>query len=301
MSEGSQRYCGNCGTEIRSGISFCVSCGKPVNGGAASPGPDNPVPPPTPFRSFADTLKETFQGLTGRFSNVRSASGGDTLRGLPNKAINWFKDLHGVPKLIVVGLVVLVLLVLLSPVAAIVAALLLGVSVIALIIRVAKKGSIKNWGMVTVASLVLMFTFGGISNALYGIGFVGSDESVPSGQYGGGETGTDTPSAGGGQDSSYDQPSAPPPAIPDSRQVSFTCEIFGQPQSFNYDGLSVVGQTVDYDGKRIMVILDPMEGGIMLGQPGEQVRVQGEYQGTVTTSSGGSYEAVMADSVERYD
>ncbi len=32
MSEGSQRYCGNCGTEIRSGISFCVSCGQQVEG-----------------------------------------------------------------------------------------------------------------------------------------------------------------------------------------------------------------------------------------------------------------------------
>ena len=32
MSEGSgsRRYCGNCGTEIRSGTSFCVSCGQQV-------------------------------------------------------------------------------------------------------------------------------------------------------------------------------------------------------------------------------------------------------------------------------
>ncbi len=33
MSEGSgQRYCGNCGAEIRSGTSFCVSCGQQVEG-----------------------------------------------------------------------------------------------------------------------------------------------------------------------------------------------------------------------------------------------------------------------------
>ncbi len=62
MWEGSgQRYCRHCGAEIRSGINFCVSCGKPVSGGAASPGPDDPVPPPTPSKSLADTLKETFQ------------------------------------------------------------------------------------------------------------------------------------------------------------------------------------------------------------------------------------------------
>ncbi len=34
MSEGAetQRYCGNCGAEISSGISFCTFCGRPVNG-----------------------------------------------------------------------------------------------------------------------------------------------------------------------------------------------------------------------------------------------------------------------------
>ncbi len=33
MAEGlGQRYCGNCGAEISSGIRFCTSCGRPVNG-----------------------------------------------------------------------------------------------------------------------------------------------------------------------------------------------------------------------------------------------------------------------------
>jgi hypothetical protein len=45
------------------------------------------------------------------------------------------------------------------------------VSIIALIIRMAQKGSIKNWAMVAVASVVLMFTFVGISDALYRIGY----------------------------------------------------------------------------------------------------------------------------------
>jgi hypothetical protein len=49
-----------------------------------------------------------------------------------------------------------------------------------------------------------------------------------------------------------------------------------------------------------MVISDPMQGGggMLLGFPGQQVRIHGEYQGTVNTSGGGSYEAVMADDVE---
>ena len=57
-----------------------------------------------------------------------------------------FRDLSSIPKLVLVGLVLLVLLVILSPLAAIVAGVLLGASVIALIIRVVQKGSIENYG-----------------------------------------------------------------------------------------------------------------------------------------------------------
>jgi hypothetical protein len=52
MSEGSQRYCGNCGTEIRSGTSFCVSCGQQVEG------------------------KESRTEANGRFANMGSDSRG---------------------------------------------------------------------------------------------------------------------------------------------------------------------------------------------------------------------------------
>ncbi len=41
MSEGSgQRYCGNCGAEIRSGTSFCVSCGTSL-----APNPETSASP----------------------------------------------------------------------------------------------------------------------------------------------------------------------------------------------------------------------------------------------------------------
>ena len=36
----------------------------------------------------------------------------------------------------------------------------------------------------------------------------------------------------------------------------------------------------------------------MLGFPGDEVTVSGEYQGIITTSDVGSYEAVMAEDVE---
>ncbi len=178
MSEGSgqQRYCRNCGAEIRSGMSFCVSCGAPVTPVAAGAGPTNPGPTPSnepsPFDNLMAWLRQAAGSLRGSFSGLST----DDARRLPGRAVEWFRDLSGVPKLVLVGLAVLALLIILSPVAAIVAALLFGVSIIALIIRVVQKGSIKNWGIVGVASVVLMFTFGGISDALYGIGFGGGSD-----------------------------------------------------------------------------------------------------------------------------
>ncbi len=182
MSEGSgQRYCGNCGAEIRSGISFCVSCGRPLNGGAASPGPDNSLPP-IPSRSLADTLKETFQGLTERFSNARSASGGASLGGLPNKALNWFKDLSSVPKLVIVGLVLLLVAVLLSPVLFFVGLVLILIGIVAVVINLIRRKSFKKWGIGTGAAVAFTFIIGITSNVVYntnslwGIGYELSSE-----------------------------------------------------------------------------------------------------------------------------
>lgn len=171
MSEGTQpgRYCRNCGTEIRPGMTFCVSCGTPVTPVGGGPGPSSPgFDLPERMRSFLGDLRRSLwqsrDGLSGTFSGF----GTDGIKRIPRRALNWFRDLSGVPKLVLVGLVLLVLLIVLSPVAVIVAGLLFGVSIIALIIRVAQKGSLKNWGLVAVGSMVLMFAFGGISGALYG-------------------------------------------------------------------------------------------------------------------------------------
>jgi uncharacterized membrane protein YvbJ len=40
------RYCGNCGQELRPGDSFCPSCGKPTARNAQVPAPEASVPPP---------------------------------------------------------------------------------------------------------------------------------------------------------------------------------------------------------------------------------------------------------------
>ncbi|QIN82781.1 hypothetical protein GBA63_09060 [Rubrobacter tropicus] len=376
--------------------------------------------------SFLDDLRSSFRQSADGLGETFSGFGTDGIRRFPRKVLGWFKDLPVVPKLVLVGLVVLVLLVFLSPVAMIVAGLLFGVSIIALIIRVAQKGSIKNWGMVAIGSVVLMFTFGLMSDALYGIRFMGS--SGPIGSSGGSdrsggatdvaydvvseEVNTDgNPSyyvvssandleslnvvaqeiqrellqtnqgsvtffdnraaaesvdleamvglaflfldemqvrshyadgtvplsseeveqvvdamAGNGYvqtsveggdslpvmpdfmyepvdsssaTSSSSASSTASPSVSDDNRVSFTGEVFGYPETFNYDGLSVTGQVVDWNGNHVMILLDPWQGNrVHLGFPGQQITVHGEYRGTVTTSSGGTYEAVMADDVE---
>lgn len=67
MSEGSgqQRYCRNCGTEIRPGMSFCVSCGAPVTPVAGDPGPTNPGPTPSDEPSPFDNLMAWLRQATG--------------------------------------------------------------------------------------------------------------------------------------------------------------------------------------------------------------------------------------------
>lgn len=185
MSEGEgsqqQRYCTNCGAEIRPGTRFCVSCGVPLNQRTDDTSPPTPEPPtPAPFDRFANALRETFRGLTQRVSEASSTAGGATAGDIPARIINWFRDLPSVPKLILVGLILLLLLIVLSPLALVVAALVLGVSVIALILRLAQRRSIRGWGIAAVASLASLFVLGGVSDAIYGTGFLGSGGSEAS-------------------------------------------------------------------------------------------------------------------------
>ena len=171
-SESPQRYCQNCGAEVRPGTSFCVACGASLVQEPEGQGPTHSEPPlPPPSRSLADILRETFLGWSERFSEARSGSGRPTLNRLPHRIIDWFRDLPSVPKLILVGLALLLILTVLSPLAFVVAALLFGTSIIGLIIRLTQRGSVKGWGIVAVASIALVFLFGVISDAIYGNDF----------------------------------------------------------------------------------------------------------------------------------
>ena len=152
--------------------------------------------------------------MRGTFPNL----GADNVRRFPGRAVGWFRDLPGVPKLVIVGAVALILLVLLSPVARVLAGVMIVVSIIALAIRIYQKGPIRNWGLVAVASVVMMVTFGGISGALYG-----GDGETSSGQGGDDDAGAPevTQIAADDPDSAPASPPSPPP--PSSVPSDGTC------------------------------------------------------------------------------
>jgi hypothetical protein len=180
-SEQPRGYCGNCGAQVRSGTAFCVSCGAPVSPGSEEPGSVNSGPAPSEgLGSFADDLRARLRGAADRLGRVLSGFGAEDLRHLIEGALRWFRGVPGVFKLVLLGLVMLVLLVFLSPLAVLISALVLGASIIALIVRVAQRGSIRGWGIIAVASLVLMLVSGGISDSLYGTAFVGRPDSTAS-------------------------------------------------------------------------------------------------------------------------
>lgn len=176
MSEGSSnqpRFCTNCGHQIRSDTTFCVSCGaslapnqEPTESRSIPSGPS----PSEQFGSMAASLKEGFQRLKARFSTASSNPSGNTWRGTPGRFLSWFRDIPVGAKFALAGFVGipgLIVLALLSPVVRIVAIIALIVSVAILIIRGVQRKSIREWGVIAVASLVLIPIFGGVSGFIY--------------------------------------------------------------------------------------------------------------------------------------
>lgn len=112
----------------------------------------------------------------GALCRVRSQG---ILVGRKHSVVGWFSYFPSISELVIVGLVVLLLLGLLSPVAVTICVLLFGVSIIALGIRLVQGRPYKGWAILAVASIVLAVTFGGILGTVHGGG--GSHSSGRSG------------------------------------------------------------------------------------------------------------------------
>ncbi len=177
--EGFRRnFCTSCGAKIRARTSFCISCGASLalntetpastqdavaldseyepEGGAGSTRPAQGEP------QAARPIGPSADNLYGAEANTASK--------FLNRVINWFRNLSSVPKLILVGLLLLLLLTVLSPIARVVAIIAFVVSAALFVIRAIRREPIKGWGIAALASFVLIFVFGGISSLVYGFG-----------------------------------------------------------------------------------------------------------------------------------
>jgi hypothetical protein len=176
-----QRYCRNCGSELRSGTAFCTSCGADLG--------------PPPLASGPQASWTPSQTQTGTTTGAwRPGPNLGRLRALPGGAARWLRDLPGAPKLklVLIGLGVLAVLVLLSPVTYVLAALACVLSLVVLAVRAFQRRTVMGWGIAAAASLVLALALGGVSSALYGPG------SSETGRGGGSAYPTD--SGGNGED-----------------------------------------------------------------------------------------------------
>jgi micrococcal nuclease len=101
---------------------------------------------------------------------------------------NAFRRIAALPLMakIVIALVALVVSIVASPVIAYGAALVFVVAVVALLLRAPRHRPLRSWGIVAIASLLLVVIFGSVSNALYpglqtpGLQTISTQASAPS-------------------------------------------------------------------------------------------------------------------------
>jgi hypothetical protein len=170
-----QRYCRNCGAELRTGTAFCTSCGASLG--------------PTPIASGPQASRTDSQTQAGSPSGAwLHGPGVDGLCRLPGRAVRWLRDLPVVPKLALLGVGLLALLVFLSPVTYVLAALACVVSLAVLAVRAFQRRPVRRWGIAVATSLVLAFSLSAIAGALYGDGSTaGTDSEQGSGSMVAGE------------------------------------------------------------------------------------------------------------------
>jgi zinc ribbon protein len=150
------RYCGNCGHELRVDDRFCPNCGRAITETAHVPTPeaDIPVPPP-PVTEQADTASQDA-------SQEQTSSGFGRMYG----AWEWFLA-RPIRTKIALVLAAFVLAILLSPLWEMAAVLVFFVSLAALLWCLLRRRPARAWGTAVVVAAISIYVFAGVSNALY--------------------------------------------------------------------------------------------------------------------------------------
>lgn len=179
----SQKYCTNCGAQVRTSNAFCVSCGASLSSGAESSGAADPDP--TASRgasSLIDDAKAWFGETKRRLGEAFSGVNWRVLREIPDNALRWFEDLPFIVRAALAGVVLLVILTLLSPLVALLAVLAFAVCFVILIVQAARRRAFGKWAVAMGSSLVLMFVFAGVSGVIYDTNFIGGNEMAGRGE-----------------------------------------------------------------------------------------------------------------------
>lgn len=166
-----QRYCHNCGAEIKSGNSFCVSCGVRLDSQTRDTEAREGLPRTTDDIPPAGTEHPNPGPLNNDYGAGSKLGLGSLMERLGRLGF------LGLLALISGGLIASVVL---SPLVLLAVILLFGVSLIGLIVRIGQRRSVFGWGGVVVGSFALILLFSGISNLLYEglLGFSGTDYRV---------------------------------------------------------------------------------------------------------------------------
>jgi hypothetical protein len=164
QTEQPQRYCRHCRAEVRPGRRFCASCGERVGSGTRD------------FHATRETkARRTRLGQSGSLDAAvhgKTASGTSKSTGsIFQRLYRRFQGLPVVSKAVYLGLSVVGLLVVLSPLTFLAGVALTAASTTVVIVRVFRHKPWKRWALVTVAAILTTLAAGSISNALYGAVF----------------------------------------------------------------------------------------------------------------------------------
>lgn len=165
-----QRFCRQCGAEIRSGSSFCISCGAALT---------------APRSSSQSAVGES------SFQRVGARTWAATQE-VPSKAKEFWSRLDRRVKWGLLGILLIGLLLILSPIAKWISIVALIISILVLIVQAVRRESLKVWGISSASLLLSALVFSGIASVVYSDGFLGVSGASPnSADYDGTETAQD--------------------------------------------------------------------------------------------------------------
>ncbi len=172
--------CRNCGSKLQPSNRFCVYCGEPVGlkPGIPDSSGDESVPEiQAPSRAKAADASHK-ESASAHDQVGQTASGDENLHTTLHSLTERFKVLPIIWKVAILGPGVIGSLIVLSPIAFLAGAVLIAVSVIAAIFRLAYRRPWKQWGIIGIIAILPTLAIGGVSDALYDtrlLSFVGAD------------------------------------------------------------------------------------------------------------------------------